>query len=74
MNIYIHKITIYILSNYIFYRILFNYKAFKIVKKIFLFLKLKIFFNLIIFFLRSVKRIFLFCAFFTLIIYFFYGR
>ena len=39
MNIYIHKITIYILSNYIFYRILFNYKAFKIVKKFFLFLK-----------------------------------
>ena len=39
MNIYIHKITIYILSNYIFYRILFNYKAFKIVKKYFLFLK-----------------------------------
>ena len=40
MNIYIHKITIYILSNYIFYRILFNYKAFKIVKNFFLFLKI----------------------------------
>ena len=39
MNIYIHKITIYILSNYIFYRILFNYKAFKIVKKYFFIFK-----------------------------------
>ena len=38
MNIYIHKITISIQSNYIFYRILFNYKAFKIVREYFLFL------------------------------------
>lgn len=36
--IYIHKITISIQSNYIFYRILFNYKAFEIVRKYFLFL------------------------------------
>ena len=36
--IYIHKITISIQSNYIFYRILFNYKAFEIVIKYFLFL------------------------------------
>jgi len=39
--IYIHKITISIQSNYIFYRILFNYKAFEIVRKYFLFLNKK---------------------------------